>query len=618
MLKIYVIKSKEYLDTDDTDLSLTATSPIFDADYTQRIFSFDISLKRTPKNDVIFKHAYRLDDANDIQSTPLSIHLILDNVVIPLSLYVQETRIETYKILIKNDNRQILKSLDSLELRNLGYTAPIANYTPLAPARIVLDIADNRSTTLSLRLAGKTYFETAASTSDNDLFIAAGALRNAINADFQNLVFLTTNNLLPQFILQLLVGVHENIVLDPIAIIGFKISDVRPITLHRQEAIQQFLDVADNRQRADFVFPLVRNGNLYNFTVNEFKYYINSMYDAVLEANLPTPNKNTWQNTLVPFFRVAFVISKIAERLGLTLQGEWLTDDDLKSLILYNLTTLDEVSEDLQADKLSIHKVNHFQDSVTMANHIPNVKAIEFLGNLCKQYSLYYTQKGKNLVFKSKKKLLKKPTQNWTSKIEVSTITYTRNEQNGLVIKPVKDPTDGIYEPIQLQDKIIGKGLRETKLPYGTLPMTLEDRSVPRSEQIGNSKAANVENKDMLFRLLYFRGEIPSTEGNYLFATHRNKSFSGTTYGNESMDFNGPDNFYETRLKGIIELDQAEPVEFTAYISAQDYWDFIEEKYSTIVADTVRGKLKCLIKEIKIKYKNKGIQEAHVIGVRIR
>lgn len=110
------------------------------------------------------------------------------------------------------------------------------------------------------------------------------------------------------------------------------------------------------------------------------------------------------QSTFVPYFFVVSVLKYIAEYLGdYSLTGEWVADDAIKKLCIYNTFSLDSISS-LTFTPFGPIPFYKSDADIDPKNHIPDVTITEFLNGIAAMFNLsvIISPKEKSLKIDSK------------------------------------------------------------------------------------------------------------------------------------------------------------------------------------------------------------------------
>ena len=121
---------------------------------------------------------------------------------------------------------------------------------------------------------------------------------------------------------------------------------------YQQEVLSAVKSIAlQNYPAVNCNFPSVENYRFYqsdglDLTTGSNDNYLGKINRYAVWASGFSPNYTSGAilynaNTLVPFLYIHFIIEKIFEDLGYTIQGEFLTDVDMQKLLLYNGNSLD-------------------------------------------------------------------------------------------------------------------------------------------------------------------------------------------------------------------------------------------------------------------------------------
>lgn len=165
-------------------------------------------------------------------------------------------------------------------------------------------------------------------------------------------------------------------------------------------------------EQDDFVFPFIENKDFYDsdepvsFLTFKFKNYVfeGTINNHIVRTFTPLSRSlrhnvlpgayNTEEiiatlygssfNNIVPFAKIAYIFSKIAEYTEYTIEGAFLSNVDLQKLILYNNYALDAL------DTLG-NGTNWYNSVVSLANHVPDTTVKNFMVELSKLFNYYHS-----------------------------------------------------------------------------------------------------------------------------------------------------------------------------------------------------------------------------------
>lgn len=82
----------------------------------------------------------------------------------------------------------------------------------------------------------------------------------------------------------------------------------------------------------------------------------------------------------IPFFKVKYIITKIFEENGFTINGDFINDTDFEDLVLYNNYAIENYSPTTYVD---------FNRSINPANHLPDYSILDFLKAFFTFFNIY-------------------------------------------------------------------------------------------------------------------------------------------------------------------------------------------------------------------------------------
>jgi hypothetical protein len=176
----------------------------------------------------------------------------------------------------------------------------------------------------------------------------------------------------------------------------------------------------------DYLFPSIRTAP--ETTLDEESRpqqyeYCNRWVSSEYLSSLPGGGAAS----LIPFFRVHYVLRKMLEAVGYTMGGAFDSGEfasELRNLILFNNVTLDRlesVSEDggIQIDNVALAQ------RIDVARHLPAMMSSTFLKQVASTLgmSIFIRPQERRIILSFNKDLLNSPIADWTSKVDPR---YTR------------------------------------------------------------------------------------------------------------------------------------------------------------------------------------------------
>ncbi|MVM39491.1 hypothetical protein GO730_21005 [Spirosoma sp. HMF3257] len=169
-------------------------------------------------------------------------------------------------------------------------------------------------------------------------------------------------------------------------------------------------------------FPTIENAGFYgNQAVAGFSGFINNYSGSAFDAV-----------GRVPMLSLRWLFSQFGSLTGWNFSGNFLTDPDLKRLLLYNLTSLDGLA------------------NLTYQNHLPDMTFPDVLKEIRKLFNLYldFDVRRKTLNIDFIDRILKAEVQlDWTAKVSANQ-TKVPDLQNRLELSYVIDGNDALLKPI--------------------------------------------------------------------------------------------------------------------------------------------------------------------------
>jgi hypothetical protein len=287
----------------------------------------------------------------------------------------------------------------------------------------------------------------------------------------------------------------------------------------------------------DFVFPQVQNGSFYDssnpvdfrnfkFRNEVFAGFVNkpigvgagyALSQNVLEGSFSYDEDyarlyaSSFYN-VVPFPKIGYIFSKIAEYTGYSFFGDFLDNEFLMKLVVYNTYAIDELQ--------NLTGRNWYSATIDLANHVPNRTVKEFMVELSKLFNFYYTfdfrQNKCTMVFR--KSLLLADIIDITDKVLTefeSQVVEPKNKRlkydSGLDVDGFADffasYLAGNYE--QTEEETFGAGTLPNIYLYVDMP-SVNEAYTTTDNIVGNSnlEVFNVgKNNGYPIRFLFWRGE---------------------------------------------------------------------------------------------------------------
>lgn len=605
--------------TPDATLTLTVTNALTDPDHTARSYTFDTTAPHSPNNDHLFRHAYRLDAK---QKTKLTATLDIEGTLFQRGKVVlKDITADTYSLAYQSDNRAILDELgdkistyaqENITLFQAAFTPYLINFHNYGrdPVAASIQVRGQLFTVTGLyaytdQQDGTLY--TNAPEKLEELFdlisTEFGADCGSINADGQ----LILTRFLPS---EIQPSAHT--VATPLG--GEAAAQHQGIIANIQARMQD--------PESDVLFPVIDCPTAYEnnplFTSYHLLNRVNFEGNILIENDWTT-EKDSFNNAIVPMFRVRYVLRKIATRLKLTLAGTWWNHPESQKLFLPNTVTLDNTVErtvtviENGVIKQQVQYFNQHKSTITPGEHLPDMTAKEFLQELAEQCGFCIKMKQGKLYLNRFKELRNAKPRNFTTKL--ATDSLRRNIINeGITIRhsyPKEAPTPvGDFAPLS-----IGEGKTNVALNFAPFPSIYWGLFVNIPQYWG--KINERPKVLMLYRGVQPTKGVPAAT--YCYATALNvDSTDAPINGAWSLAINGAMGIYQEHLKGIAELASAPEASALFYLSPEDVVAFERGAYSSLRADTPNGQLRAIITEMRLKLRADDIQEFYEVDVTMK
>ncbi len=548
------------------EIQITATSPIFDRDNVERLFSFPFSIPGTPHNRRVRRHANRLDAGNKTTAQPgrlsLDTHLIVSGRVTQTNadnegeqITIANNPLEVWKSLQKIKISEILETFDLLD----GETEPFWAFGLGGPG------------SYSITVDGTTAAATAAGF--GDIAAAGASLASQLNTAFTGIASYDSGSntlTLDGFI------VKEH----PIeAYATITLSNYKNIALYHYNAVRDHVLATNATPIASHCFPVIRWKGLYGPNNAIFEIagkFANNAADGVLlenANNAAAQEEKTWQNTIIPCARVPYILEKIGEALGnYTWAGTVWDDVDFQKLIVVNNFTLDAYTED-QYDDLDFYKKNSYTPTINLNKHVPSITAADFITALCDTFALYLRATEGQLEFVKKQTAMQAAPINLNGLIS-SKYRTEPNDTDGWRLAVTPNEKESHTDGTQLLAVSAGAGEGEL-LTANTLFLTelilsgALTAKVPYTDQPGVSPVFETSaTRSTMPLCLLFCYELQDTadDSEYIFASHDNLNYDGDTVGAYTLSPDGESGLYQKWHKGVIEYTVADTLIVTGFL----------------------------------------------------
>lgn len=220
---------------------------------------------------------------------------------------------------------------------------------------------------------------------------------------------------------------------------------------------------ADNPLSSDFVFFPVQNKSLYyalstETADNENIAYYNGYYNETINRfvsdsvagndwwwNIVTNPE--WEGNLMisPYLRLEYVLEKTVEKLGYTLDNQFMTNEELRSICIWNNTSINDLE-------------TVYKEKIRYNEHLPpNMTLVEFLKSICAYFfiGLFVDHTRKVISLIPYRDVVKQPHRaDWTyAAIDDYTIEQDNKVPFALVFQP--DSSDEYFSRKYVSDLVL-------------------------------------------------------------------------------------------------------------------------------------------------------------------
>lgn len=605
MLAIKV--NEEWLDLNPkTQANITMNNPIFDRESVSRVFSYPFKLPATPRNRNKLKHVNRLDVRPE--QTELPAQLWIQGVMFEEGiLEVTGGTKETITVVFKNIPRQFVEDLDKFYINDILDNTSIPR---TVPARSDYTLGDPPGLYLFTINGVNLSYNSQPGDDMEDVQINLAA---EINGTYPGLAGYTpsTNQFhLETTTLEELVVTHS---------INIAFVSQKTVSESKMESFMDFFEDTITTPLTEASFPVVQSSDFYKGLNPDFQQYINFYHPSGNILNTFYTATPGWEHTFVPYIRIPYLLSKIAENAGATSIDGVYDDSDFQELILHNNYAIDEVSDE-EIVGAGTQYLNHYKTSIDFNDHVPRMKGRAFFSALMRSLNLYYEVGDQTVTLKNKIIPLQQIPINWTDRAEVD-YDMKRKKDNGFTLRYAEDETDNA----SVQDEqIIGAGEEIIELEFGALNTIKQTNLVhstnewkhPYSWQTGSSDELELGKNKYSFRLFFDRGLQPdSNSNNYLMATHDTQNYDDTEIGELALTIAGAKGMYEKHWKGYLEKQNAPIANLPIRLYIQDILELRSWKNPMRLIESPKGDFVGIVKTVQFKVSSKGISIAKVAFV---
>lgn len=574
--------------TPSTQLNLTWTNPIFDADSVGRGYSLPFNVPGSGENLLGLEFANRLDAKNKGGKQPAKLFL-LNNYIDEGVAQITGGSEENIEVVFKNKHRDVLDDLDDINIRDItgtvnvpytGATQWTLTFTPgVGFYQLVID--DN-------------YYQ---DSRDIALATIVQDMTIAINNDYPGLAFY---DIFTPEQLKLNITLYDIDVPFQL-LVGITLNGADTIAQDKHDSFTDFITAITATPRTDVCFPMMWVPNFYGGQNPAFQGIANYYHDGSFRINTASDDKE-WEHAFIPFVRITYVLQWIIEQLGYTtLAGDLYDLTDFQQLVYYSGRALDDVT--MTDFGFGDQYYNQYIQSFTIAELLPDITAREFMQKLG-LLNFFIELEGNQFRIKKKATLVRKSPIDWTRKAEPA---YKQQFQDKAGFKLEYEELDIEVTKDATQLQPYGDGLNVSTFPvfplytnvwYDTVTESLVQLLYTTAE--GTSEAMGIEN-DPGFRLAFYRGYLADREGLlYPLGNTIDTDVLGASVGSLSLQLEGTNGIYEALWKNFIELADAPTITKTVELSVPD---ILEVKKWVNPVRTIyhkQGVMRGIIRDIKV------------------
>lgn len=593
---------EEWIDlAPDAAMSFTLNNPAFDIERIGRAYSFPVRLQHTPRNLYTTKHRHRLDDRRPTQFLDAKAY-IQDQLFEEGRLSFSEATNKNTEATFQNIGLNLAETLGDLRLHDILPVIPIPQTETL---EYWLEPTGDRP--YSLYINSQVYTGNGAS---NDA--AKDDLVSKINAVFPGIAFhnvalnrVEITHLDPTIVL-------ENPLTNLSVTFEYTLGDAHHANLtayHLSASLDDTYPVA---------FPVVYAPNLYGNLNLDFFGYINYRLSGTPIVNQNVAAENLWENTFIPFYRVRYILDRIAAEAGIVdiiFDFNAAEAADLDDLLVWNNYCLDQVykNENFGANTFK----NGYTTEINPANHVPDMTALEFLNRIAKSFNCHFIFREERLFFTPNLRQIELPEKDWTAYTQPY---YERSFIPGTgVTLTFEDDAEPQYLT-QLDDYVVGEGYNEHELPFR--PVHQADSYNSLSTAIwktayygiaGTSAPLDLTTEQQAFRLFFDRGQRTDQKGNtYWLGCLDDTDYAGATIGTLSLDFPESNGLYTVFWKGWAEMLYRPAITRLIALPVSELVNIRKWDNTKVYIYDNEGATICVVRAIQFKASAKGLGIAQV------
>ncbi len=197
------------------------------------------------------------------------------------------------------------------------------------------------------------------------------------------------------------------------------------------------LAAAGTSDNYDWTFFPVKNPDFYSNNddyIGYVNYYENDTFVS-----------GTFEYPITPFPYMLYVLRKCFNENGLNLLGGFLSDADIKQLVIYNNYALDNILINaVTGDPYT----NNWTDKINLQNHVPDISVGDFIKAVKTFFFLayFYNNEKGEVTIKTLNEILTSPDhEDWTD-IASPVTSEEANESDGFILSPKQDSADDVIK----------------------------------------------------------------------------------------------------------------------------------------------------------------------------
>jgi hypothetical protein len=545
--------SEEHFDlADGASLDVTGSNPAFDPDVVARFFSFPFSLPATPRNLRLLRHANRLDATR--RTPDVDVDMWLGGAGFQAGrLRVSSATANRLECVFGNRDRELLDRLQELKIRDILPTVTLDSFVVAEYAEpTVFGSGGTITITLTGDVAGELNDITGVSLMSGPTY--SGGVTTWVFDTFETPTIFGIE--IHGFLIE------ENYTGQPPTVAGPAYAALLNAILNGQENLHNYIAALYATPGDMLAFPTVYHQGLYGDANPTYDGYVNFWHDGDFVFNVPDVEKS-WDAVFVPYVRLKYIFTAIADTLGLAWAGDVYEDADFGAALLFSNYTLDKPEQiTLAGEEVWM---NGFVTEWKVGNSVPDWSAADYLKRVCGFFNLYVQQQGKTLWLRKRTDQLRvtEPFYDILTDFKV-----TRTPETGVTLAFQPDDNDA---KAGLPNYVIGGGGKRVETELA--PLVTETKrykflyywKMCVYEDLSGRPASGNAASNAAPRVFFDRGEQDDDESNpYQMSSSDDTDIADTAIGALTLAWEGETGMYETYWRGWAELQDKEPLEMRA------------------------------------------------------